>query len=692
MAKTPKTPSVEKTASSKKIGKFVLGNAAQIEASLNKAWAQLVRGEKRGAKTEFSHATDNYVYWDGEEKQFIHPVAFVRKCFDVIEQGFLPIERNLLQVSYESFRRTYPPKDYPELWNTVFQGPFDIGTWGSSAGKLANSLLSARGKYLNQTFENKLNLFLSSPIPKNKDPANPTPLGNKKLLTKGKLSITRTPIRSTVSNDDLYDTLADILSNDPKVTLEEFHYANYAVLYAPKTLEQGDYEILYIIYGIGARQEDGKLKLVPKTKKVLQQQLASSFGEDITSPQVERTYEFLSYISPKKVDKHFNLQKSYDYNAPDETVISGKIHQAHPYADAIINVRNSLQTVRDIDETGLTQQAIDIKEHMLRELTEIYNKMLNVEKVIPMPELNDVNEFNAYVKTIAKEQLDKLGVHQAIIVFRDKGTGNLTSRTATFNFDIMATVNFVTLQGASQQWLGGTLGQLKQQFEEKYREILKHFGAQEVLVKDMAATELSSSYLTILVLQALDTIYNTKDFSKLIKKKSGNKVIKTIRMGIKPGLRRKTFKKLNLLVKKHKDTINKTLKYFKSLERKKARSTGPALSTSSARQQTRIRQRTRNIVPILNRHIKRYVISGMSEKTLRYQSGDFANSVKVLSAHENRAVEYTYQRRPYEIFSKKDGKPPWNTIRRNPANIINRAIVRIGIDKLNRVLKVKREE
>lgn len=99
-------------------------------------------------------------------------------------------------------------------------------------------------------------------------------------------------------------------------------------------------------------------------------------------------------------------------------------------------------------------------------------------------------------------------------------------------------------------------------------------------------------------------------------------------------------------------------------------------------------QTTLNIVPLINAEIYKYVRAQMSENTLQYRTGEFARSVRVLSAQENAAVQYTYKKKPYsDVFSP--GKSYLATEDRNPAKIIDAAIKRLGQDRFQKVFRTE---
>lgn len=116
---------------------------------------------------------------------------------------------------------------------------------------------------------------------------------------------------------------------------------------------------------------------------------------------------------------------------------------------------------------------------------------------------------------------------------------------------------------------------------------------------------------------------------------------------------------------------------------KKIKAPGARGSFQPARQ-------SQNIVPILNAEIKRYVLEQMSYPSLENRSERFASSVRVLSAEENAAVQYTYMKSPYQVFSQTRGKAPWNDREeRDPAQIIDKAIKKIGMDKFGKVFRTE---
>jgi hypothetical protein len=180
----------------------------------------------------------------------------------------------------------------------------------------------------------------------------------------------------------------------------------------------------------------------------------------------------------------------------------------------------------------------------------------------------------------------------------------------------------------------------------------------------------SDALLEAALIASVAKVFNA-DFSKKINltkksKKEYFKVLDRYRVKSKPTFR--NFKKRTRAVLK-----TKRIKYRKRLH-------------TSSRQRT---QRTQNIVPLINAEIKRYVINEMGRPSIENRSGRFAGSVRVLSAQENAAVQYTYQKSPYQVFSPSKGRRPWATEERDPAKIIDRAIKRIGQDKFAKVFRTE---
>ena len=90
----------------------------------------------------------------------------------------------------------------------------------------------------------------------------------------------------------------------------------------------------------------------------------------------------------------------------------------------------------------------------------------------------------------------------------------------------------------------------------------------------------------------------------------------------------------------------------------------------------------------LNNIITKEVIDQMNSSTLQNRTGRFANSVEILAITGNSIV-FDYMRRPYDVFSKDNGRAPWNSRQqRDPSYIINRAILS-GVQNLGEIPNFK---
>lgn len=175
----------------------------------------------------------------------------------------------------------------------------------------------------------------------------------------------------------------------------------------------------------------------------------------------------------------------------------------------------------------------------------------------------------------------------------------------------------------------------------------------------------SSSLIEIQLLLSLDKIFNTKKFSSLIDKRKKVKASEVL---------------LNRKRSKNKVSFPKfVLKAAKFSRVRKSR----------LRKKTIGSQQTESIVPLINAELKRYVLEQMTYPSLENRSGRFAGSVRVLSAQENAAVQYTYQKSPYQVFSPAKGRRPWATEERDPAKIIDRAIKKLGQDRFQKVFRTE---
>lgn len=80
-----------------------------------------------------------------------------------------------------------------------------------------------------------------------------------------------------------------------------------------------------------------------------------------------------------------------------------------------------------------------------------------------------------------------------------------------------------------------------------------------------------------------------------------------------------------------------------------------------------------DLVSILNAEIAQEVKARMTSPALQYRSGRFARSVDIQGMDSN-TIMYRYLYSPYQVFSRTKGKAPWNTVDRDPSELIQAAI------------------
>ena len=202
----------------------------------------------------------------------------------------------------------------------------------------------------------------------------------------------------------------------------------------------------------------------------------------------------------------------------------------------------------------------------------------------------------------------------------------------------------------------------------------------------------STPFFMASILKALTVIFDDKSFESSIVK-SKRKAVRQIIKTKKAGKKLSTDKLLSKFIKRN----NKIKKAAKELRK------GPKnFRNKISRGRSVVTQQTESIVPLINAELKRYLLEEMIKgNALRNRSGVFASSVKVLSAEEEAAVQYTYEANPYSIFERppvgrrnpKTGKmasPAPFYLDRRPSEIIDKAIKRIGQDRFQKVFRTQK--
>lgn len=136
----------------------------------------------------------------------------------------------------------------------------------------------------------------------------------------------------------------------------------------------------------------------------------------------------------------------------------------------------------------------------------------------------------------------------------------------------------------------------------------------------------------------------------------------------------------NLINSKVKGELSKLKSNEKAKNQKRKNANDRNRSTAKVRGRLPLSSRIdtldgrNSIVNKINSQIREAIIAQMKSPSLINRTGKFASSVKVTSVTD-RAVNYSYERNPYAVFSRKIGLGPWNyTKERDPHTIIQRAI------------------
>jgi hypothetical protein len=85
-----------------------------------------------------------------------------------------------------------------------------------------------------------------------------------------------------------------------------------------------------------------------------------------------------------------------------------------------------------------------------------------------------------------------------------------------------------------------------------------------------------------------------------------------------------------------------------------------------------------SLLPILNAKLTPRVIANMRFPSLVNRTGTFANSAKVVNIEQTRegfpTFVFDYERDPYNVFDKTQGRSPWNTPQRDPRALVDKSV------------------
>jgi hypothetical protein len=328
----------------------------------------------------------------------------------------------------------------------------------------------------------------------------------------------------------------------------------------------------------------------------------------------------------------------------------------------ITDIRNFLAKVEQYAAKTNDPKASKVVANLRRsvQLMEVRIKALDmlsnqVGEQFPSGKVDEVMAFY----TAAIERGEDLGFH---VLYRDSITHSLQARSvkvdATIEAKLKNNKNFFFLGRARAN---GIKGNVEKAFVRSLPSLLWR--------------RRSPSLVAVQIYNALIEIFNLKAKNKFAKNKNSKQLGKDLNIFIKFA------KKAKLNFK-----YDKVPTELEGRAKRKKRSNPTRVNTSNFGGQS---IPTQQMLPILNAEIKQYVINEMGRPSLENRSGRFAGSVRVLSAQENAAVQYTYQKFPYQVFSPSKGRRPWATEERDPAKIIDRAIKKLGQDRFQKVFRTE---
>jgi hypothetical protein len=349
----------------------------------------------------------------------------------------------------------------------------------------------------------------------------------------------------------------------------------------------------------------------------------------------------------------------------------------HTAGDATQRVKRNIEL--------LSRAKILAQKENNKDLEKFYDEFLSVlkplvERMEAIDKLQIQTEALINSKASVEKKFEKLltltaslGADQ-IFMIEETTPGQITDRVGKMDFGASAEVFFAE-PADPNSWKGA-----KQQalllIWEKF--LTGAYGSEEAanyLVQKMSSTPL----IDALLLKKLSKIFQDEAFAKQIKNPRRKKEI-VKKIGLSTGNKVLDTKALKALVKQIDAELTKDIKSIKQGKRPTTTPTGNVVGTSQVI--------GLELVSALNAELRDYVLMEMNYPALENRTGRFANSARVLSAEQEQAIRFTYQRSPYQVFSTARGKRPWNYPEdRDPAKIIDKAIKKLGMAKFGVVFR-----
>jgi hypothetical protein len=357
--------------------------------------------------------------------------------------------------------------------------------------------------------------------------------------------------------------------------------------------------------------------------------------------------------------------------------LTESVHMGHGIAEQTQDVRVELDIILEAKKQVTDKSLISFYDESIKVITSILKYMEAIDRMQIQTEAK-VSGAGTTLKESFSSLLSysvALGADEITIVTLS-GPGKIDFKTSKMPVDLSASVIFPE-PADTNSWKGAKQQVLAQLWRRYLENKITDENFQEFLILATSSTPFGIAHL----LKNLSYIFDSKLFEKVIINPKKRKRIQKL----KARKTNKIFSTKNLLkiLNKNDARISEAQKQIAKGPKKRGRKSAKNIPLSLPSQQAQ------NILPILNAEIKQYVINEMTYPSLENRSGRFAGSVRVLSAQENAAVQYTYQKSPYQVFSQTKGKTPWSTAERDPAQIIDKAIKKIGMDKFGKVFRTE---
>lgn len=366
----------------------------------------------------------------------------------------------------------------------------------------------------------------------------------------------------------------------------------------------------------------------------------------------------------------------YNTQALDK-VLTEQVDMGHTAGDATQRVKRNIELLSGAKALAQKENNKDL-EALYNEFLDVLNPL--VERMEAIDKLQIQTEALINSKASVEKKFEKLltltaslGADQ-IFMIEETTPGQITDKIGKMDFGAAAEVFFAE-PADPNSWKGGKQQALLKIWEQFLAGAYSSVEAANYLAQKMSSTPL----IDALLLKKLSKIFQDEAFAKQIKNPRRKKEI-IQKIGLSTGSKTLDTKALKALVKQVDAELTKDIKSIKQGKRPTITPTGDVVGTSQVI--------GLELVSALNAELRDYVLMEMNYPALENRTGRFANSARVLSAEQEQAIRFTYQRSPYQVFSTARGKRPWNYPEdRDPAKIIDKAIKKLGMAKFGVVFR-----